>query len=124
MATYRLVTMSDVKPKIEGAPRSNYRKPSTTSKTTTFSAPTAGLEDVIFDYGPSMKQGRFKTNVKLLAEFMSSDLKKGGPATPRAIKNHTASTFTLHKVLTRDEEAELSSMEIRVKAHEYEEIYR
>ena len=62
-----------------------------------------------------MKQGRFKTNVKLLAEVMSSDLKKGGLATTRAIKNRTAPTFTLPKVLTRDEEAELSSMEIRVK---------
>ena len=70
-ATYRLATMSDVKPKIEGASRSNYRKPNFTHKTTSFSAPTSGLEDVIFDYGPSMKQGRFKTNVELLAEFMS-----------------------------------------------------
>jgi len=116
--------MSDVKPKIEGAPRSNYRKPNITPKTTSFSAPTSGLEDVIFDYGPSMKQGRFKTNVELLAEFMSSDLKKGGPATTRAIKNRKAPTFTLPKVLTRDEEAKLSTMEIRVKSHEYEEIYR
>ena len=55
---------------------------------------------------------------------MSSDLKKGGLATTRAIKNRIAPTFTLPKVLTREEEAELSSMEIRVKAHEYEEIYR
>ena len=115
--------MSDVKPKVEGASRSNYRKPNTTPKTTPFSAPTLGLEDVIFDYGPLMKQGRFKTNVELLAEFMSSDLKKGGPATTRAIKHRTAPTFTLPKVLTREEEAELSSMEIRVKAHKYEEIY-
>jgi hypothetical protein len=123
-ATYRLATMSDVKPKIEGAPRSNYRKPNITPKTASFSAPTSGLEDVIFDYGPSMKQGRFKTNVEPLVEFMSSDLKRGRPATTRAIKNRTAPTFTLPKVLTRDEEAQLSSMEIRVKAHEYEEIYR
>ena len=92
-ATYRLATMSDVKPKIEGASRSNYRKPNFTPKTTSFSAPTSGLEDVIFDYGPSMKQERFKTNVELLAEFMSSDLKRGGPATTRAIKNHTAPTL-------------------------------
>ena len=99
-AIYRLANMSDVKPKVEGAPRSNYRKPSTTSKTTTFSAPTSGLEDVIFDYGPLMKQEHFKTNIQLLAESMSSDLKKGGPATTRAIKNCTASTFTLPKVLT------------------------
>ena len=71
-----------------------------------------------------MKQGRFKTNVKLLAEFMSSDLKRGGPATTRAIKNRTAPTFTLSKVLTQDKELKLSSTEIRVKAHDYEEIYR
>ena len=71
-----------------------------------------------------MKQGHFKTNVELLAEFLSSDLKRGGPATTRAIKNRKAPTFTLPIMLTLEEEKLLSSMQIRVKAHKYEEIYR
>ena len=65
-----------VKPKVGRASNSSQLwKQQKYSKSPGFTAPTAGLEKVTFDYGPGMNPVKFKYNVNQLAEFMANDIK-------------------------------------------------
>ena len=59
-----------------------------------FKAKTAGLEHVVFDYGPGMRPGDFQTNVDSLAEHLAGALKKQGTIAAKSIKTLTPPQFT------------------------------
>ena len=67
----------------EGAKTCTYRG---TKATTSYKAPTSGLEHTVFEYGKTMKSGSFKTMVESMAEHMAATLKYGGPEVSKAIK--------------------------------------
>ena len=56
------------------------------TKSTTYKAPTPGLEHIVFEYGKQMKPGSFKTMMESMAEHMAGVLKKGDPEAAKAIK--------------------------------------
>ena len=56
------------------------------TKTTTYKAPTPGLEHIVFEYGEWMKPGSFKTILESMSEYMVRVPKKGGPKAAKATK--------------------------------------
>ena len=58
-----------------------------------FKAKTAGLEHVVFDYGPGMRPDDFQTNVDSLAEHLAGALKKQGTIAAKSIKTLAAPQF-------------------------------
>ena len=51
-----------------------------------FKGPTAGLENIVFDHGESMRTGEWKGNVEALASRVSQTIKYGGPRVSKAMK--------------------------------------
>ena len=79
----RRVNMSDSsKMNNESATAYTYRG----TKTTTYKAPTLGLEHTVFKYGEQMKPRSFKTVMESMAKHMARILKKGGPEAAKSIK--------------------------------------
>ncbi len=77
---------NDTKPKVEG--KQNRRFFGKPKPTATFTPPTKGLEDLIFDYNPSNKSnaGKLSTEIQRLAEYVSVNFSDGGPLLGQAVK--------------------------------------
>ena len=70
---------------------------------TSYRAPTAGLEHIVFKYGKKIKPGSFKTMVESMAEHMSAALKYGGPEASKAIRKGENPVYNKPEEPTGDE---------------------
>ena len=61
--------------------------------TTTYKAPTPGLDHILFKYGGQMKPGSFKSVMKSMAEHKTGVLRNGGPEATKVIKKQKRPTY-------------------------------
>jgi hypothetical protein len=80
------------KPKVEGAPR--FQRRSFTPKQPSFTAPTQGLEHIIFDNtGTAKAASTFNLNIEAISKHITNRLKFDGPLAALAVRELKAPTI-------------------------------
>ena len=121
--SYKSANMGEDHKKEGGTTNSSSHKKNNYTKTT-FTAPTTGLEDVVFDYGTGCKPGEFKNNVDHLAEYLATHLKYEGPTLAKAIKSRKVPVFEAPKDLTKDEEDKMTRRALKEYDTSYETAHK